>query len=542
MATRSEVAYVSALIAGLLLSSQANVGLTQNGPFCGESAAQSCPADICPVAMVQYATAPRKFAPKDVPGVSRVRRLSLPNTYALAVPRDVLTSPERQKALREALSRFGTVSWFEPSWKWSARTEPNDEFYEHGPSGPASDGQWALVEPAQVGAPAAFERITGKNRNETHVAVLDTGVRYRHPDLVAQMWSGSPKHGANFAGWTTSTDPNDADGHGTKVAGVIAAMSNNQKGVASLAWKGNTRLIAVKVMDDSSGGCTDRLIDAIDYAVDPARDAKILNLSASSCACSEFLGQKLKSLEESRPDVLLVTAIHEGHPPLDIDSAPDFPASYRFKNILAVQASDQTRLLATFSDFGKKSVHIAAPGAHILTTTLARFGDYEFADGTSFAAPLVSAAAALMKSLAPQWGYSEIRTYLMDSAVKSCSPPEADPRTLCGKNASDGRLNVDRATGPPIEITAPVAGTVWTHGVSQHVSWKPLFLSTLCTTVDVRLSTNGRTFSGAPVASGVRVSDGGVDITPASAAPTARIRVQCENTELDRLSATFSIG
>lgn len=542
MVIRARETLAGAIIAAAFLCGRAHPAFAQSGEFCRNFVESArCPADVCPVAMVQYETTPRPFSPGDLPGVRRVKRLSLPNAYSLSISPELAASPERMRVLRAALSRWGQVRYLESSRRWSVRGMPNDEFFMQGPA-PGSDGQWALSDPRQIGAPAAFDRIKRKNGTLTRVAVLDTGIRASHPDLRARMWNGNPQHGMSFTDWTPSTDTDDASlsGHGTKVAGILAAVSNNGQGIASLGWRAKTKLIAVKIMDDEMGTCTDRLIDAIDYAVSPEQDAKILNLSASSCACSDLLGEKLKDLEEHRPDVLIVAAVNEGTPRRDIDSTPDFPASYRFRNVIAVQGTGPDGLLMPSSYVGKQSVQIAAPGQHILSTTVASAGDYDYGNGTSFAAPHVAAVAALMKSLAPTWGYAEIRTYLIDSAVRDC--PSTEPRTLCGQNESDGRLNVDRATGPPIEITAPVAGTTWTHEQPQQVSWRTIFASTVCTKVDVRLSTNDSTFTApSPLAEGVDVSAGGVTVVPPSATTEARIRIQCAGTQLDRLSEPFGI-
>ena len=284
------------------------------------------------------------------------------------------------------------------------------------PNDPYFSAQWGLR------AVRAADAWCSVNTTEAVVAVLDTGVDWQHPDLKDVMWTrqGPVKadeperfndvvHGYDF--YNDKSEPMDRDGHGTHCAGIIGAFANNRVGVAGVASR--VRIMALKVMDPAAGnkGNPLALIEAIEFAAN--NGARVINASWEMRAPAE----ELQSLSESIRDagtkgVLFVAAAGNDH--VNTDRSPRYPASFSHANILAVASVDALEHLSFFSNFGKTSVHIAAPGGtglpydedDILSTistvndhTSGKFPrdvNYAYLAGTSMAAPHVAGSAALV--------------------------------------------------------------------------------------------------------------------------------------------------
>jgi subtilisin family serine protease len=200
-------------------------------------------------------------------------------------------------------------------------------------------------------------------------------------------------------------------------------------------------------------------------------------------------------------------------------------------------------------------VQLAAPGESLSTTDIGPLYSHGN-QGTSYAAPHVSATAALIRSLAPSWGYAEIRPYLVDSTHKPACPrdPAALPFSLCGKSQSGGILDVDAATGSPIKLEEPQAGTVWTKRTLQTVSWSAwsaTFPGTTnpCPELTVFYSANdGKTWSKKATTPATLLAPSGSTRSgsaqiraPARATQKARIAVRCSGTRLERWSDPFTV-
>jgi subtilisin family serine protease len=475
---------------------------------------------------------------------------SLPNVLILTVEKSVLDSQERLGKLRTKLEELGKLpqlgglDYFEPSILWVPRTiRPND---------PRFRAQEPVLD--QVNAPAAWDRIAKIQHSPAIVAVIDTGMRYDHLDLREQMWSGNPAHGENFSGGAAA-DTRDRAGHGTQVAGALAATSNNKEGLASIPWKNSLRLVIAKYADSLAGGCTENLINSIDYAATVA-NASILNLSAGQNQCSVPLRKELETLRDSKDRTLLVAAVDDQdlHAMTDLDAPgaqlQDYPTSYHLSNVIAVQAANGYGGLFN-SVYGKVSVHLAAPGADVQTTGNGDNSDYTSAPGTSLAAPQVSATAALISSFAPRWRHEQIRQYLVDSARNpACALPGApapDEYSLCGKSQSGGVLNVDAATGAPVVVDAPFEGARWSPGTAHKVRWHPLFITDLCPYVDLFFSTddgaNWSALNSDPPIPSTRDMAATVMLPPdVRKTDSARIAVRCHDTaRLERWSDTFTV-
>jgi subtilisin family serine protease len=194
------------------------------------------------------------------------------------------------------------------------------------------------------------------------VAVVDTGVNYTHQDLAGNMWhdpaAATTVYGADFV--DGDGDPRDDHGHGTHVAGIIAAQGDNGVGAAGVCW--SARIMAVRVLDATGGGTTASISQGIGYAV--AHGAGVVNLSLGANATDVALSSALTAASDAGV-VLVVAAGNEG---ADNDVTPVYPCDAPSPDLLCVAALDQNFNLATFSNHGARTVDVAAPGTNILSS------------------------------------------------------------------------------------------------------------------------------------------------------------------------------
>lgn len=238
-----------------------------------------------------------------------------------------------------------------------------------------------------------------KGNGKVTVAVVDTGIDLKHPDLVQHLRPG-------YNSLREAALPQDDVGHGTHVAGIIAAQINNVDGIAGLSWY--NPLMPIKVLDETGSGDSFAVAQGIIWATD--RGAKVINLSLGNYAQGKFLHDAVKYAYKR--DVLLVAAA--GNESTDQLS---YPAAY--PEVLAVTATDEKNRTAPFSNFGSH-IDLAAPGVHIAST----FPDQAYAalSGTSMAAPHVSAVAALVRSAYPHLKNSDVMNILRQSATDIGKP------------------------------------------------------------------------------------------------------------------------
>jgi subtilisin family serine protease len=241
-------------------------------------------------------------------------------------------------------------------------------------------------------------------------------------------------------------------GHGTHCAGNVGARADNNLGIAGVAP--NIRLMAVRFLTEKGQGTTSGAIKSIKYAVD--NGAKVLSNSWGAAGEDPKEGEANKALQDmikysQEKGVLFVAAAGNGRGGVgynnDTDSQPVYPASYTFENILSVAALDSEDQLGKFSNWGRKSVDLAAPGVKIFSTvpgnryqeTVINMPDMGIVadwDGTSMATPHVAGAAALYWSANPQKNWQEVKKAVLNSTI---SVP-----ALSGKTVSGGKLNVEK--------------------------------------------------------------------------------------------------
>ncbi len=322
-----------------------------------------------------------------------------------------------------------------------------------GPNDPHFADQWALnndgttggKKGAHIDALKAWSKTKGSE--DIVIAVLDTGVDYTHPDLRNNMWIrpdnipqysdeqlGTFNDRYGFDATSNISDPMDDNGHGTHCAGVIGAEADNQLGIAGINWK--AKIMPLKFLGRGGFGTTKDAIEAINYAVDRKQkgvNVRIISASWGSTLYSKALEDAIRAAGEQ--GILFVAAA--GNSSTDNDKRKHYPSNYDLPNVISVAALDKGDLLASFSNYGAKTVHVAAPGKDIVSTWLREA--YREASGTSMATPHVAGIAALILAAEPDLTVEELRERILSSG---------DPiDTLKGKIVSGGRLNAATALG-----------------------------------------------------------------------------------------------
>ncbi|MEP7211947.1 MAG: S8 family peptidase [Acidobacteriota bacterium] len=319
------------------------------------------------------------------------------------------------------------------------------------PNDPDFDQQWALNNTGQDGGKSgadissleAWKKTRGSE--DVVVAVLDSGVDYEHVDLRTNIWERpdsvpayyddelgefNDEHGYN--GTDQMSDPMDDNGHGTHCAGIIGAEGDNDEGIAGINW--NVQIMPLKFLGRGGFGTTADAIKAINYAIDRKKagvNLRVINASWGSTQNSKALEDAIRAAGDA--GILFVAAA--GNNGTDNDKRAHYPSNYDLPNVISVAATDRADALTSFSNFGVKTVHIAAPGRDIESTWLGNA--YRDASGTSMAAPQVAGVAALILSAEPNLTVAQLRDRILKSVDKLPN--------LAGKVSSGGRLNAAKA-------------------------------------------------------------------------------------------------
>jgi subtilisin family serine protease len=344
--------------------------------------------------------------------LSRIYRLRLaPNADILSAVR--------------ALSAQPAVAYAEPDYLAYVIATPNDSLF---PS------QWALT---QINAPAAWDVVTGTT--DVAIAVIDSGIDTTHPDLAGQLWVNPgeiPGNGLDddsngyvddVNGWNVlnhNADLSDNTGHGTEVAGVIAAATDNNAGVAGVCW--TCRLMIVKVIQPNGVANYSDIAAGIAYAAQ--KGAKIINLSLGGSSDSITLKSAIAAASQ--------TAVVVGGAGNDNSSAPFYPAAYD-DYVLGVAGTTITDTKVGTSNYGTW-VDVSAPGEAVTTTFSG--GAYGSSTGTSMAAPFVSGLAGLLRSQHPDWSPSLVRSQIIHTTdnIDGLNPAYAG-------QLGSGRINAGKA-------------------------------------------------------------------------------------------------
>lgn len=347
--------------------------------------------------------------------------------------------------------QLGEVEYAEPNFEIELDEAAAGPLVPILPHDPQFNDQWALANSGQRGgkkgadisATLAWSITTGSE--DVVVAVLDSGVDYNHEDLMENMWRRpekmAPYHDNElgtiddeygYSAINGISDPMDENGHGTHCAGIIGAEGENNLGIAGVNWK--VKIMPLKFMNASGFGSTKDAIEAINYVIDRKKEGvnvRVISASWGSTQKSRALGDAIRKAGEN--GIMFIAAA--GNSSTNNDQRPHYPSNYDLPNVLSVAALDRNDQLASFSNYGVKTVAIAAPGVDILSTWLGN--QYEEKSGTSMATPVISGVAALILAEHPKMSVDELRKKLMAST---------DPIVaLKGKTVSGGRINAAKA-------------------------------------------------------------------------------------------------
>jgi subtilisin family serine protease len=338
-------------------------------------------------------------------------------------------------AVVQQYQALSEVEYAEPNYEITLDQTNNDKLLPNDPR--LGEQRWLT----DIGAPQAWATSTGSEA--IVVAVLDSGVEYTHADLVNNIWTRPPEmapyqdrdlgiiddvHGYDAV--TNDGDPMDDNGHGTNCAGIIGAECGNAIGVCGVNWK--VKIMPLRFINAGGFGTLADALEALNYAIDRKRagvNLRIINASWGLKQQSRTLADMLRKTQEA--EILVVAA--SGNTDDNNDATPHFPASY--ENVISVAANGPGDTLAQFSNYGARSVHLAAPGQDILTTALGN--DYEKRSGTSIAAPVVAGVAAMALAARPDLSVAQLRSRLFASVDQ---PPGLRDKVLTG-----GRINAAKA-------------------------------------------------------------------------------------------------
>jgi subtilisin family serine protease len=335
------------------------------------------------------------------------------------------------------------VEYVEPdNLRYARDTFPND---------PSFESQWSLYNTGQSGgavdadidAPEAWDLTTGSP--QVVVAVIDSGIDYNHEDLRMNMWENPGEIAGNgldddengyvddvfgINAITGRGDPLDDDGHGTHVAGIIAAAGDNGIGVSGVCW--TCKMMALKFLPINGSGTVSDEIECIQYAVD--HGARIINGSFGDYSFSQAEKDAIDAAGQ-RGVLCVFAAGNEGR---NNDVESHFPSSHESENIIAVGLSDRDDELVSWSDFGLSSVDVAAPGLQILSAGLNN--GYRQDNGASVATPHVTGIAALLKAYEPDITWQEIKSRMIGGVDAQNS--------MDGLLLTGGRVNAYRSLLP----------------------------------------------------------------------------------------------
>ncbi len=393
LATLVALAALLAGVAGFAGAAGGAVGAAGSGAGFSRSTPASAPRFVPGEVLVRYreeAGSQVRAAARRASGVRSARSLRAPGLELVRLRRGVAVG-----AAVASFRRSNGVLYAQPNNYYRLAALPRD---------PRFGELWGLHNAGQtvngaVGAPDADVDATEawdvtKGSPKVTVAIVDSGLAYGHPDLAPNLWVNPDENGRgreangrdddrnglvdDSRGWDfadADKDPLDLESHGTHVAGIVGARGDN--GVATTGVNWQVRLMALRVAD-SAGLVTDKaIVEAFDYAAE--KGARVANASFVSSADSPALREAIRR----HPKTLFVAAAGNGGDDGvgdDNDRAPQYPCAYTLVNLICVAASDSLDRLTDFSNFGRVSVDLAAPGSNVLSASPA-YGPPAFSDG-----------------------------------------------------------------------------------------------------------------------------------------------------------------
>ncbi len=379
----------------------------------------------------------------------------------------VLVEEGQEEATVASLRAREDVLYAEPNYVVHAlETIPDDPDYS---------AQWGLT---KIRAPRAWDIVTGTN--STIIAIVDSGIDLGHPDLSC---AGKLTAGYDFV--NGDDDPDDDLGHGTHVAGIAGACTDNNLGIAGMSW--GVRLMPVKVLDASGSGSYSDLAEGIIWAVD--HGAQIINLSLGGIHDSQTMFDGVQYAHDRGVLVAAAAgncATGSGTGCNGYINPIMYPGAYA--STLAVAATDYSDNHAHFSEY-HPYVDVDAPGVGIYSTYLG--GGYVYKSGTSMSTPFVSGLAGLIRSVDPTLTHDEIQG-IIESTAEDLGAPGKDDKFGYGRIDAWRAVNsqfyvqatinpdfflVDDDTGPlppwrEAQVTSHSVNLItWTAAISPAVTW-----------------------------------------------------------------------
>ncbi len=325
----------------------------------------------------------------------------------------------------KALEERDDIYSAEPNYLGTIGSIPNDPAY-------INNDQWAID---KIELPVAWDIETGSD--SVKVGIIDSGIDASHPDLIDRVNTALSR---SFVDHYSSATSGIVDTHGTHVAGIIGAQGNDGGGMTGVCW--DIELISLRVdnLPDEENKVTVNIsatIEAIKYADEIGID--ILNLSGGWYGYTADVITTRTQIENF--DGLFVCSA--GNKGYNTDNIKHYPSDYNLSNVISVGASTSSDLKAGFSNYGKTTIDIFAPGENVLSTIHNNDYYYAYGSGTSQAAPFVAGVAALLLSAHPELTAAELKTIIMNSVdIVYDSEGNNVFGDLC---VSGGRLNARKA-------------------------------------------------------------------------------------------------
>ena len=364
-----------------------------------------------------------------------------------------LENPSRENVIDtiEKLKAMPNIEYAEPNYNVYEFSEPNDTYYQN--------GKQAVLD--LIGAKKLWDFDI--DCSDVTVGVMDSGIQTNHEDLIDNIWvntgeivgDGIDNDGNGYIddiyGWNCGDSNGDVSyvsNHGVHVAGIVSAVTDNSKGVASVAR--NAKIASIKIFNSSGKSTLSYIIEGINYA--KKNDINIINCSFGGAGWGSTSVSIVKSAIEAVPDIFFVIAagnIATSTPQPDNDQTAVYPSQLTkdLDNVISVANTTSSDELSSTSHYGATSVDIAAPGTVIYSTIPT--SSYGTMSGTSMATPMVASAVAVMRAVNPNISAKEIKETLCSSSDKLSA--------LTGKVISGGRLNAYNAVKAIMPTATPTA-------------------------------------------------------------------------------------
>ena len=364
-----------------------------------------------------------------------------------------LENPSRENVIDtiEKLKAMPNIEYAEPNYNVYEFSEPNDTYYQN--------GKQAVLD--LIGAKKLWDFDI--DCSDVTVGVMDSGIQTNHEDLIDNIWvntgeivgDGIDNDGNGYIddiyGWNCGDSNGDVSyvsNHGVHVAGIVSAVTDNSKGVASVAR--NAKIASIKIFNSSGKSTLSYIIEGINYA--KKNDINIINCSFGGVGWGSTSVSIVKSAIEAVPDIFFVIAagnIATSTPQPDNDQTAVYPSQLTkdLDNVISVANTTSSDELSSTSHYGATSVDIAAPGTVIYSTIPT--SSYGTMSGTSMATPMVASAVAVMRAVNPNISAKKIKETLCSSSDKLSA--------LTGKVISGGRLNAYNAVKAIMPTATPTA-------------------------------------------------------------------------------------